>query len=91
MLEIGKKFVPTEGAMTDFEYMETLHQLATANITQAEQTKKVVEKINKAAASAEPNTPGVSSERVEHVLPPPDQRSMRHAYAAAKRGEVWKD
>lgn len=89
MLEIGKKFVPAAGSMTDFEYMETLHRLATADITEAEKTKKVVEKINKAAQSVEPTTPAAQDSRVEHALPPPGKRSIKDAYAAAKRGERW--
>ncbi len=89
MLDIGKKFMPAAGAMTDFEYMEVLHKLATADQTEAEKTKKVVEKIEKAARSVEPNTSGLSEDRVVHALPPPDKRSIRDAYEAAKRGELW--
>lgn len=89
MLELGQKFMPTAGAMSDFEYMETLYRLATADTTKAEQTKKIIEKINKSAASVEPNTSGVSSDRVEHVLPPPGKRSIRDAFKAASRGERW--
>jgi small-conductance mechanosensitive channel len=89
MLELGKKFIPTAGAMTDFEYMETLHNLATMNVAKAEQTKKAVARINKAAASSEAPTSGMSNERVEHALPPPEKRSMRDAFNAAKRGERW--
>ncbi len=91
MLEIGAKFIPTAGAMTDFEYMETLHKLATSDQSKAEQTKTLVEKINKSAASVEPSGSGVPNERVEHALPPPDKRSMRDAFAAAKNGIRWAD
>lgn len=89
MLEIGKKFIPTAGAMTDFEYMETLYKLATADIKKAEQVKATVKQINKSAAAAETPTPGISDSRVEHALPPPEKRSMRDAYNAAKQGIVW--
>ncbi len=90
MIEIGQKFVPTAGAMSDFEYMETLYKLATVGISQAEQTKKVIERQNRSAESSEARSAGVQSKTVEHVLPPVGQgRSLRAAYEAAKRGETW--
>lgn len=88
MIEVGKKFLPT-GDMTDDEYMEALHTLVTAKESEAEKTKKVVEKINKAVERSEQKVAGMSSERVEHVMPPPGKRGIREAFAAAKRGEVW--
>jgi hypothetical protein len=90
MLELGAMFVPAPGSkITDAEYMEHLFKLATADVTEAERTKKVVDKINKAAASIEDRTSGISKERVVHTLPPPGKRSLKDAYEAAKRGEVW--
>ena len=89
MLDIGKKFVPASGAMSDFEYLEVLHKLATADLADAEKTKKVVHDINKAVASVEPSHNGVSDSRVDHVLPPSGKRGIREAFEAAKRGEVW--
>ena len=90
MMDVGKKFVPTAGAMTDFEYMEHLYTIARSKDSEAEKTKKVISKINNAAKSVEPNrSSGVSSEQVEHVLPPPEKRGIRESYAAAKRGEAW--
>lgn len=89
MIALGKKVIPTAGQMTDREYMEMLYTLVTAKESEAEKTKKVVDRINKAVASSETKTAGLSSDRVEHAMPPPDKRSIREAYAAAKRGEVW--
>ncbi len=89
MLEIGTKFIPKEGSMSDFEYMETLRTLATAGISEAEKTKTVIAKINKAAENVEPNTSGMQQDRVVHTMPPPGKRDMRAAWEAAKRGEVW--
>ena len=89
MVKLGQKMIPTAGAMTDFEYMEMLHTLASAKESEADKTKKVVAKINKAAAASEQKTAGLSSERIEHAMPPPGKRSLRDAYEAAKRGEVW--
>lgn len=91
MSAIAAKFVPVAGSMTDFEYMEQLYTLATAKDSAAEKTKKVVEKINKAAASVEPTSSGMPAERVEHALPPPEKRTMRDAYNAAKAGIRWSD
>ena len=88
MIELGQKIQPVNG-MSAVEYTEILYKLATADLSEAERTKKVVGKINKAVAAAEPQVSGVSGERVEHAMPPPDKRSMRDAFEAAKRGEVW--
>ena len=92
MLEIGQRIIPIAGKMTDFEYLELLHTMATANISEAERTKKVVEKINKAAQSVEPTTPGVSENRVEHVMPSgltDSSTRWKAAVAAAKQGHRW--
>jgi len=88
MIEEGKSILPGQG-MDDFKYLERLYKLVTADVTEAEKTKKVVEKINKSAESSEQKKSGVPDSRVAHSLPPPDKRSMRDAYEAAKRGEAW--
>ncbi len=95
MTELGGKFIPTAGAMTDFEYMETLYKLATADMKKVDQLKETVKQINKSAASVEPNAPGVSDVRVEQTRPAnwtsmTDKERMRAAYDAAKNGVVWK-
>lgn len=89
MTQWMKKYVPQKGAMTDFQFMEDAYRAVTADITKAEQTKEVIEKINRAAKSAEPATPGMNASRVVHKLPPPESRDIRAAYEAAKRGERW--
>lgn len=90
MLELGQLFVPAPGSkMTDGDYMEHLFKLATADLSEAERTKKVVDKMNRSANSSEDRTPGVSKERVVHAIPPPGKRSFKDAYDAAKRGELW--
>ena len=88
MLEIGAEFIPAK-PMSDFKYMQHLYTLATAELNEAEQTKKLVTKINKSAANVDPAAPTVQDSRVEHALPPPGSRSMRDAWDAAKRGESW--
>ena len=93
MLEIGQEFMPAK-PMSDMKYMETLLTLAKINDTEAEKTKKVVEKINKAVASAEPNISGVPTHRVETTPPSnwtgmTDRQQLEAAMAAAKRGERW--
>ena len=89
MLELGQKFIPAKGKMTDFEYMEHLYSLATADMRKAEQTKAVISQINKSVGAAETATPGMSSRNVEHTLPPEGKRGIREAFEAAKRGERW--
>lgn len=89
MLSIGRKVQPANGELTDIEYMELLYQLATKDVTEAEKTKKAIEKINKSAAAAEPAGNGVPEKNVVHAMPAPEKRGIREAYAAAKRGELW--
>ena len=90
MLEFGAMLVPAPGSkMTDFEFMEKMHTLATSGIAEAEATKKVIAKMNKSAASSEDRTSGIPKERVAHTMPPKDKRSFKDAWEAAKRGEVW--
>lgn len=95
MMEIGKSLIPTAGAMTDFQYMETLYKLATADMKKADQVKETVKQINKSASSVEPNTPGVADSRVEHAMPANwstmnNSERMRASFEAAKNGIVFK-
>jgi len=89
MMELGQKFIPTTGNMTDLEYMEALYKLVTFDQHKADQTKKVVEKLNKVAETSETPTSGVPAERVVIAMPPPEKRSIRDAWKAAARGERW--
>lgn len=88
MLEIAKDFQASKTA-DEFKYMEALLKLATDDISEAEKTKKVVDKINKAAAKAEEPVTPTSDKFVVHALPAPEKRGLREAYEAAKRGEQW--
>ena len=90
MVKMGERILPGKGMSTS-EYMGILYREVTAGINKAELTKKTVEKINKSAAASESPTPGVNTSRVVHALPPPDKRTFRDAFEAAKRGEVWSD
>lgn len=93
MLEIGKTILPGKG-VTDYDYLKTLHKLATSDINEAEKTKKVVAKINAAAKVSEEKTSGIPNERVSMKIPDnfaqlDSKERMRLSYEAAKRGEVW--
>jgi hypothetical protein len=92
MLEVGQKLLPVQGAMTDFEYMELLYSTVKAKVTKADQTREIVNKINKVVENAEPMNQGVDSTRVEHVMPSGldnSSKRFRAAAAAARRGERW--
>ncbi len=91
MLELGAKFMPAEGAMTDFEYMETLYKLVNEPQTNADQTRRVIDKINKVVENSEPITNGTPEARVEHIMPndvTPRNR-LRKAAEAARQGIRW--
>ena len=88
MLEIAREIQPAAGT-SEAKYLRTLYKLATADLTEAERTKKVVARINQSAKVSEERTSGIANERVAHAMPPPEKRSMRDAFEAAKRGEVW--
>jgi len=90
MMKLGEKLLPT-GGMSDFEYMENLYKLATADIDKAEEAKKVVARMEKSVAAAESPTTGVAEGRVEHRKPSniTSQNAFREAYKAAKQGIVW--
>lgn len=90
MMEFGAKIVPT-GQMSELEYLELLYTMATAGRKEAETAKRTVERIQKSAKAAEPQATGVSQERIVQALPPPDQRSLRDAWNAAKEGVSWRE
>lgn len=93
MIEIGQKFAPKDGAMSEREYMGVLYRLATADISAAEQTKKVIQKIEKSAAASDSNLAGAPPERIVHKVPSIAGKSqaeiLRLAAEAARRGERW--
>lgn len=86
MLEIGKKLLPAEG-MTTADYLETLYYLATKDQSEAEQVNKVVERINKAASSAEPQESAVNTTRVTPARP--KRPTLEEAFEAAEKGIAW--
>ncbi len=91
MLALMQKFTPT-GPVSNFEYMETFYKMVTAPTTQADQLKEAVQRINKVVENSEPVNAGVSTERVEHVMPSNLNESSTRFRAAAKaaaRGERW--
>lgn len=81
MAQIGATLLPGPG-MTSVEYMDTLYLLATKDVSKAETTKDVINRINKSAASAEEPSSGVSG---AHVSPVPSgpmslDEAMEHAW-----------
>lgn len=72
--------------------LDALYKLATYDRKSAAQTKAVVDRINAAVASAEPQTQGVAPNRVAPSVPAYKSASegFDAAIAAAKRGEAWR-
>lgn len=93
MIALGKQIQPT-GAMTELEYLDVLYKVATHGHQSAEQTKKVVDKMKKAAEAAEPPVQGVQSERVEYARPAniagmSSRDRFLAAHEAGKRNQKW--
>lgn len=88
MLEIARRVQPTDGQMTDYEYMELLYTLARAGETEAESTKRAIQRINGAAEKAESSESGIPTSRVAPAAPS-KRPTFKQAFEAAKRGEVW--
>ena len=86
MLEIGRKWTPS-AEITSEEYLDTLYALATRDLTETEQTRKVVERINKSVARAEPPDAAVNTNNVTPARP--KHPTLDEAFEAAKRGVVW--
>lgn len=72
--------------------LESLYKLATYDRKSTAQTKAVIDRINNAVASAEPQTQGVASNRVAPTPPAYKNFSdgVTAAFEAAKRGELWR-
>jgi hypothetical protein len=86
MLDIAAKVKPAEG-MEPSEYMDILYTLATKDLATAETTKKVVERMTKAAKADEGKSNPLPTAQVAIVRPA--NPSVRDAFEAAKRGERW--
>ena len=94
MAEMGQKFFggAIPASLDQNEVLEALYKLATYDRQSAKQTKAVVDRINNAVASAEPQTQGVAPNRVAPSAPAYKNANEGFAAAieAAKRGEVWR-
>lgn len=89
MLDIAAKVKPGDG-VDPGEYMETLLYLATKDISEAEITKKVVERMTKTAKGDEGKSTPLPNTQVTIAPPDPsDPHYLRKAFEAAKRGESW--
>jgi hypothetical protein len=88
MRELSMKLQPAAGAQMDVgEYLETLYKIASLKDTETSQTKKVLDRINKAAASSEPQGEAVPTSKVTPAAP--KRPTIEQAFEAAKRGERW--
>jgi hypothetical protein len=92
MLELSKKWMPNPSSSLEVdEYLETLYEMATARAsktaTKAQQTKEVLDRINKAAASSETKDSVVSENKITPVKP--KRPTMEEAFEAAKKGITW--
>lgn len=75
-------------AMSEIEYLDTLYVLANHGNVVKSEVQKAIDRINQAAASAEP-VPGstVTSDKVQNKAP--KGASFKDAVAAAKAGVSW--
>jgi len=92
MLELSRKIQPNPSSGMDVDdYMELLYSAVTANAvkttTKTEQTREVIERINKAAAKAEPQTSAVTESRITPARP--KRPTMEEAFEAANKGIAW--
>jgi hypothetical protein len=92
MFEISKKFVPNPSSPMEVdEYLEMLYKMATVDAvksaTETDQTKKVIARINKAAASSESKDAAVSESKVTPAKP--KRPTIEEAFEAAKKGVAW--
>ena len=69
----------------DFNYVERLYFIASRKATSAESTKKVVKRINRAAAKSEKPESAVSGDKI--VKKPGKNLDLKEAWEMAKRGE----
>lgn len=86
MVELGKKISPS-GDLSVNQYLDMLYRLATLDQSEAAQVNKVVERINKAAASAEPSESAVNTSRVTPARP--KRPTIEEAFEAAEKGVSW--
>lgn len=94
MAQLGQEFFGGQipASLDQNKVLDALYKLATYDRKSAAQTKAVVDRINNAVASAEPQTQGVAPNRVAPSAPAYKNASegFEAAIAAAKRGEAWR-
>lgn len=92
MSRLGAIFQPGIGpdgrpTSTQEEYLENLYFLATRTRSNAQQTKKVVQRLQASAKNAENPDSGVASNKV--APRPSGKPTLREAFEAAKAGTRW--
>lgn len=94
MAQLGQEFFggAIPASLDQNKVLDALYKLATYDRKSAAQTRAVVDRINNAVASAEPQTPGVAPSRVAPSAPQyrTAAEGFEAAIAAAKRGEAWR-
>lgn len=94
MAQLGQEFFggSIPASLDQNKVLDALYKLATYDRKSAAQTKAVVDRINNAVASAEPQTQGVAPSRVAPSAPAykTPSEGFEAAIAAAKRGEAWR-
>lgn len=88
MLELAQKWQPADRTkMSTAEYLDMLYRIVNLDSSEAKQTAKVMERLNKSAAAAEPAKEAVNSQ----ITTPqrPKKPTIQEAFAAAKKGIVW--
>ena len=63
------KLVSPNGDISEMDYLENCWKIATFDIREADQTKKVLEKVTAAAKKSESSAPGVPAQRVSKAAP----------------------
>jgi hypothetical protein len=87
MFELAQKLEPR--GMDEHEYLDTLYAVATRDVREANGVAKVISKINKAAAAAEPQARTVSPGKVANS--PGRTLSFREAADLALKGQRVED
>jgi hypothetical protein len=88
MRELSTKIQPAEGAKMDVsEYLEMLYKVASLKDSEATQTKKVIDRINKAASSSESKESAIPTNKVTPARP--KAPTLEEAFEAAKKGIAW--
>lgn len=89
MTQIAQTLKPN--GMSEPEYLEALYKLATYDVQSAEQTKKVVEKLNQSAQAADQVASGMNASRVSPTAPKfkDVDEALAASAEAARKGIAW--